>query len=589
MIKKKVTKQYPPEFDEVKKHPYIKDCLIYDIETDGLDTESANVKWIGYYSYKDNKYHILPPGSIQEFQEVINSHRVIIGFNNKNFDDPIITNHGMSLEYKTIMDLRRVLWNPDFRKVNRKGVIQLPNGMSLEKATSSNSLKNVCKALDFDVAKGDIDYKIFRQESWTDAEVKSIEQYLIKDLMLTKKLFEYLLKYFDNFREYVPESNIRKFHYIKSSLGSYAYSVICHLTGMEELYSEEYVPKLKYPGGFVKEITRKEAHGTILYLDFASLYPHIFIQCNLFSVPQKGKPTWDGDNIFPVKGTYDCSKQGPIETVLKKMLLQRIEFKKNKDPRQLALKIVLNTAYGLTGSPNFLQVHHAYNAEDCTQIGAHCIKYADKIFRDNGFEVLYGDTDSSFLFVPSDKTKDEALRLCKTIVESLQSHMPFPMGTWKLDLEDEIKHIWFFGKKNYAYINIKDELVIKGLPVIKGNASLLGQKIFDQLKPLMVENQSIKFDRVYIEMLIMDEIRKDFTIIAQLYKVRSPKDYKSQTSIQYQIAKEIGEGNHLLIPNKSYGNIGKVKNYLPISQYEKLTMDDLILEKVYNELEPFTK
>jgi len=37
-----------------------KPILVYDIETDSLDTSIAKVKWFGAYSYLDDKYYLIP-------------------------------------------------------------------------------------------------------------------------------------------------------------------------------------------------------------------------------------------------------------------------------------------------------------------------------------------------------------------------------------------------------------------------------------------------------------------------------------------------------------------------------------------------
>lgn len=573
----------------VLQHPYIMDVLIYDIETDSLDTDTAKVKWFGAYSYKFQKYYIYQEYERGQMQKIMDLHRVLVGFNNVSFDNEILISNHFNVEYHTIMDLYRVLYNPDTRKYNKKLLIQLPDGKNLAATCASNKLKDICIALNFDVQKGDIDYKIFRQNTWTPEQIIEIEKYLYYDVNITRQLFEYLLTYFDNLREFVSDDNIRRFHYIKSSLGSFTYSAICHLSGLKEEYGVDSLKRIKYKGAFVKDVTVPEAHGKIFYLDFASLYPHIFIQCNLFTPFNETihKKSWNGDNFFTVKGIYSADTMGKIETLLYNMLKKRIEWKKTKDPRQLPLKIILNTGYGITGNPNFIQVHHEHNAEDCTQIGVGCVQYAMKVFEDNGFKVLYGDTDSAFVQVPIDYTMEQMRIILDSIITDLKSHMPFNIDTWKIDLEEEIKHIWWGGKKNYVYISSKNKLIIKGLPIIKNDGSLLGKKILDILKPLIIENQSIKFNKLFIENLIMNEIRKDITIIGQLYSVRSPVIYKSKSSIQFQIADKFGEGNFLLIPNKTLGTIGKVKKYCTPDEALTLSISDLILEKVWSELEPF--
>ena len=83
----------------------MRDVLIYDIETDGLDINTAKVKWFGAYSYLFNQYYLIPFDK-KKVQDIISKHRVFVGFNNKAFDNPILENNGCAVgEYKIIIDL----------------------------------------------------------------------------------------------------------------------------------------------------------------------------------------------------------------------------------------------------------------------------------------------------------------------------------------------------------------------------------------------------------------------------------------------------------------------------------------------------
>lgn len=573
----------------VLSHPSINDCLIFDLETNSLDVETAKIKFFGFYSYKYMKYFILRDSESELAQRLISEHKVLVGFNCKSFDIPILENNGFDVQYKIVFDCMRVLYNPDIRKTNRKVIIELANGNSLESECSSNSLRSVCEALGFETSKGEIDYRLFKQDSWSEEELKQIESYLFKDLDCTRRLFEFYVEYFDNFKAYVNMDNIRKFNYIRSSLGSYTYSAICHLAGLEEVYGEGKSPS--YKGADVLEIEERYAEDVIAF-DFSSLYPHNYIQCNLIShdcdccLPEE---KWPFNNFFEgVKGKYCSKKMGAVESILRGILIQRLAYKKAKDPRQLPYKIMLNTFYGLTGNVIFKNFYTLNCASDCTAIGRKCIKYTQQRFNELGFKVLYGDTDSCFVKLCG-KTKEEAVEVANKIVLEIQSNMLFSQDTWKLSVDNEIGKVWFFGKKNYVFITKEGKLKIKGLPIIKSDASELGQLILKELKPRMLAEKNIKFDRFEIEKLIQDKVNEDITLIGQLYNVRSPEDYSSKNSLHYQIASstKFGEGSHLLIPNKKLGDVGKKKKYCSVEEAKQLTVADLLLDKVWSELEPF--
>jgi DNA polymerase elongation subunit (family B) len=578
----------------VLNHPYITDVLIYDIETDSLDVNIAKCKFFGAYSYKYEKYFMFTENEKESIQRLLDEHRVLVGYNNKFFDGPILENslNRFNLDYKIVFDCLAVLYDYKRRKINREWDIRLPDGMNLLTVLPNRQLKTVGRVLGLSTPKGDIDYKLFQQKEWTDTELKSIYQYLFQDVQLTRELFEFYVEHFEPFKEYVNDENIRRFDYIRSSLGSYSYSAICHLTGMDAEFEDDFEKLQQRPlneGGFVLDPQVPYAEGTIIYADFASLYPHILFMNNLYSpVPDDTPNAWKGGTLFTgLQSAYKGDEPGKIETVLKDIYNKRNQYKKDGNLKQYALKIMINTLYGITGSPIFKNVFTMTTSGDCTYIARTCLHYMIKRFTDYGYQIIYGDTDSCFIHLPVGKTVDDYTVLADKFSKELLDSMLFPVDTFKLDIDDIFKKIWLFKKKNYIGININDKIIIKGLPIKKHNASHLGMKIFEKIKPEIIKRQTIKFPKEYFEKLINEEIEKDITIIGQVYNVRNPEDYKSTTSLQCQIAKHLGEGSHILIPNKSLGEIGKTKKYCSPEQAKILTFSDLFLDKVWTELSPF--
>ena len=84
------------------------------------------------------------------------------------------------------------------------------------------------------------------------------------------------------------------------------------------------------------------------------------------------------------------------------MFLLRKEYKKQGDPKEYAIKILLNSLYGLSGTPVFKQLYNYNTASDCTAIGRQSLIHARTEFLNAGYEVLYSDTDSVYIQVPED-------------------------------------------------------------------------------------------------------------------------------------------------------------------------------------------
>ena len=120
----------------------IRDVLIYDIETDGLDIVKSKLKWFGCYSYIDNKYYLLPYTKQKEIQKILDRHRVFVGFNNKGFDDPIMENNAYGKgEYKITIDLLEMSaqkGTSEYNKNFKNKLIQM--GININKFSLNNPI-----------------------------------------------------------------------------------------------------------------------------------------------------------------------------------------------------------------------------------------------------------------------------------------------------------------------------------------------------------------------------------------------------------------------------------------------------------------
>jgi len=396
----------------------VRKILCYDIESKVLNNKiSGNTdvfRTISMYEVEEDKYHFYTYTQIQAIQAVFNKHRVLIGHSIKNYDNPVLIRAGINLQYHLILDTYEIA-------KKRAQFLGIQN--------ESKSLSNLAKFFKLKHYKDDdFDYEILSKCEWTKEELRLIRKYNENDVKVTYELFKYMSNFFEPFKEYMNDKDKRDHKWLTTTIAAYVYKVICHKTGLKEEYDDN-TKYEKYDGGFVLEPTIKEEHNNVICFDFNSLYPNIMIQCNLFSNNCKccnDKEKWSGDNFFNVKGKY-CSKNlGVIEKFVKKLYLQRVEYKKNKDKREHVLKIIINSLYGCVGSPVFKSIHNYVSASDCTSIGRDCIRFAIKTFDEFDFNVLYGDTDSIFIKIPDNKTKEDAMIVANYVVNKLQSHMPFP-------------------------------------------------------------------------------------------------------------------------------------------------------------------
>ena len=216
--------------------------------------------------------------------------------------------------------------------------------------------------------------------------------------------------------------------------------------------------------------------------------------------------------------------------------------------------------YGTTGNPVFKSMYNRNTASDCTSIVRTWMKKLAQSLTEGGYECLYGFTDSIFVLVPEGLTKNELMTDVNNFLIEATSHLPFPMDTFKMEVEEEIKMIWFIAKNCYLFVTKANEIKYKST-LLNTNTPKAVMKLFENyMKPIMIEKLEIPFTKKDLEEHLKLILEADTELGAQEYKVNDLSDYKVETSLQYQISKRYGAGRHFLIPNRKGIGIGKEKD-----------------------------
>lgn len=580
-----------------------KSIMVYDVETDSLNTETAKIKWFGAYSYLHGQYYLMPyKGNEKDVKKLIKEHKVLVGFNNKEFDNPIIDNNinedGL-LDYKVFIDLLEISapkGGKEYGKFRKNRLAQM--GIKLKNFT----LKNIIEILKLDKdigTKGDIDYTIFQKDEWTPLEMAEIKKYLQQDIDLTKLLFEWYEEQFAPLKKFLPQKDQDNFLYLKSSLSVLAYNIICNKAGLKPEFAEKGEHKSKsYAGGHHLEPRWDLVRGNIIEIDFTSAYPHAIMMANLHSLVGPDEKGWNGDGYYNIEGKYSTKEQGKIELALKDIFLERIKAKKAGDKaKNLSYKIIINSHYGTSGNPIFKAIYNRKTASDCTSMVRTWIKKLAKILEVSGFTCLYGFTDSIFILVPPELTKNHLMNIVDMFMKEAKSHVPFPMETFKMEVEEEIKMIWFVAKNCYLFVTNKNEVKYKST-LLNTNTPAAVMKLFEQyMKPIILEKLDIPFTKKELETQLRLILEKDHILAAQEYKVTQLSEYKVQTSLHYQISKKYGVGRHFLIPNNANIGVGLSKStkkkigirHCTIEEFKKnnLSVKDIELKHLLSHLKPF--
>lgn len=174
---------------------------------------------------------------------------------------------------------------------------------------------------------------------------------------------------------------------------------------------------LASPGGYVMDSV-PGLYEDVLVLDFKSLYPSII---RTFLVDPLGLAT-AGDDAVPGFGGARFSRTTHIlPGVIESLWAARDEAKKKNDAAlSRAIKILMNSFYGVLGTPA-CRFFDPRLASSITRRGHEILQGSRAWIEARGLSVIYGDTDS--LFVIGDRgSHAETLALGRELVRGINEH-----------------------------------------------------------------------------------------------------------------------------------------------------------------------
>lgn len=336
--------------------------------------------------------------------------------------------------------------------------------------------------------------------------------------------------------------------------------------------------KAKYAGAIVLD-PKIGMYKNVQTFDFKGLYPSMMRTSNIgydtiryvhsdelmrnpgtAEVPRKAGG-W--------KPTYFTKEKSVINLAISELITKRSEYKKlklkmieegtNKGPTwekvvsdEIIVKELANSTYGIMG----LEYGRYFSidiAESITLFGQWCILFAKKFFEDQGFPVIYGDTDSVFV-VFGNKPFDPHEQL-----DRFHAHLKEVLrGTYNMDevfieleIDKKYESLILIEKKTYVghTTNIEgkktNEIYARGLEFIKKNTfSFAGQKQKELIEYLLykhpTKDQVKEFMKKTKEEFYGRDFSKDELMITQ--KVgKELADYKGTAPLHVRLAQKIKE------------------------------------------------
>ncbi|KAK4054930.1 DNA polymerase zeta [Microbotryomycetes sp. JL201] len=305
--------------------------------------------------------------------------------------------------------------------------------------------------------------------------------------------------------------------------------------------------------------------GPLVVLDFQSLYPSVMIAYNFcFSTclgrvePFKGTTKFGTSNLEHPPGLIELLKdhinispngmmfvkpqvrKSLVARMLTELLDTRVMVKtsmklvekdksllKLMNARQLALKYLANVTYGYIGATFSGRMPCVEIADAIVQTGRETLEKALRTIHEKkewGARVVYGDTDSLFIYLPG-KSKEDAFRIGNEMADYITSRNPRPI---KLKFEKVYLPCVLLAKKRYTgykYEKLTDtpEIEAKGIEIIRRDGIPGLQKMEDQCLRLLFTTQDLSqvksyCQRQWAKLLANNASPQDF-IIAKAVKL----------------------------------------------------------------------
>ncbi|ODQ77801.1 hypothetical protein BABINDRAFT_66385 [Babjeviella inositovora NRRL Y-12698] len=171
--------------------------------------------------------------------------------------------------------------------------------------------------------------------------------------------------------------------------------------------------------------------------------------------------------------------------------------------RQLALKFIANVTYGYTSASFSGRMPCSDLADSIVQTGREILSQSiDEIERGNwGAKVVYGDTDSLFVYFPG-KSRDDAFRLGRAIAKHVTDLFPSPI---ELKFEKVYHPCVLLTKKRYvgyAY-EWEDQTVpmfdAKGIETVRRDGIPAQAKIVEHTLRLLFETKDVSLVKQYVQ------------------------------------------------------------------------------------------
>ena len=292
--------------------------------------------------------------------------------------------------------------------------------------------------------------------------------------------------------------------------------------GMVAAFSNLYLPRLHRggyvapnlqsesgpgsPGGYVMD-SRPGLYDNVLVLDFKSLYPSIIRTFKIDPMGMIEGLANPEDSIEGFRGARFHRTRHFLPEIITELWQQRdIAKRQNDGVRSQAIKILMNSFYGVLGT-NGCRFYDSRLTSSITMRGHEIMQTTQQWIEDLGYTVIYGDTDSIFVWVEDkmdfDEYREIGIRLQTEMNKKWQLRLQQAFNLdCQLELEFETHFSRFLmptvrgsdagSKKRYAGTigtGDSEKLVFKGLETVRTDWTALAREFQTTLFQMVFHQQ----------------------------------------------------------------------------------------------------
>lgn len=305
---------------------------------------------------------------------------------------------------------------------------------------------------------------------------------------------------------------------------------------------------LGFKGALVLEPETGLQTKPVVYMDFKSMYPTIFISFNICPTTLITEESgYSGGFIETPIGAKFVSKEtrvGIIPQIVQHLISERDrlrkEAKEEKDDslrkilesKQIAVKYMTNSFYGYTGYIR-ARIYSLQVATAVTACGRMLIERTrDIVAKHDNMKVIYGDTDSIMVQIDTG-TAEESFEIGLELEKEVNNELK---GLVEIKVESVFRSLLILSKKRYAGISIEprgggweERTVMKGIETVRRDWCDLTGETLNKVLEIVLREQNPKKALAYIKEIILklgkNEIPIDKLIVTKSIS-KSLREYK---------------------------------------------------------------